>query len=198
MPQHFFNLMASAQARRWAVHTAGALALLASSLAYYHWLYAPLEQEAADRLHRIDQLERLVDDSQEIARNHRELEQGLERLRTAAVQTRKRMPALEPGIDLIHQASQIAKNAGLQVVHCTAGIPQTKKTHATVEIICRMTGSYLSICRYLAALDQLPQVATVSRLDVQTGGDSWAYPVEVTFRLYYSGETHDTEQGEPR
>jgi Tfp pilus assembly protein PilO len=198
MPQPFANLMSTAQARRWAVHAAGAAALLAASLGYYYWLYAPLQQEAADRLRRIDQLECLVDDAEQIARGHRELELGVERLRTAAAQTRQRMPALEPGIDLIHQASQIAKNAGLQVVHCTAGVPQTKKTHATVEIICRMTGSYLSICRYLAALDQLPQVATVSRLDVQSGGDSWQYPVEVTFRLYYRGETHDTEQGEQR
>ena len=198
MKQNISNLWTSAQAKRWAVHAAGCAALATAALSYYHGLFLPLTQDAADRVARSEQLQLLVADSEQIVRDHRALESRLTHLRTAAATTRGRMPPLEPGIDLIHQASQIAKSAGLNVVHCTAGTPQSKPSHSTVEVICRMTGSYLSICRYLAALDQLSQVATVSRLDVQSGADSWSYPVEVTFRLYYRGDLHDTEQSENR
>jgi hypothetical protein len=60
-------------------------------------------------------------------------------------------------------------------------------------VSCRFVGSYASICRCLAAVDQFPQLSKVSRLEIGSAANSLAYPAQVTFQLYYRPEPHDKQ-----
>jgi hypothetical protein len=77
--------------------------------------------------------------------------------------------------------------------HCTAAAAQEMSTHSQVEVTCRVNGSFDSVCRYLAAADQFPQISKISTLAIESAAKSEGYPVQVVFQLYYRSELNDTE-----
>jgi Tfp pilus assembly protein PilO len=108
--------------------------------------------------------------------------------------THKRLPKRSPADEFTTSINQLAQALNMTVAECAAGAPQALPTHSVVEVTCRLSGSFASTSRFLAAVDQLPQIAKVSRLEMSTAGNSDAYPVELTFQLYYQAELNDTEK----
>src|SRR5262249_23926690 len=111
-----------------------------------------------------------------------------------AKHTRERMPVEPSGSEFVEQATKLAVDLGLEVEQFQAGLPQYHDNNATIEVTCRVVGSYASICRYLAAVDQLPQLSAVWRLELGRTPDPRAYPLQVTFQLYYQLDPHDKDQ----
>lgn len=190
-----FNVKSqSVRPQSWMIHAAGTAALAAAGAAFYGLFYAPAGTDNEQRFQRMDQLRSLMTSKEEIAEEHRSLEARLTTLQSAAASSFKRMPRRISSQEFIDKASRLAESLGLQMELCTGSAPQTLPTHSQVEVTCRLIGSYASICRYLAAIDQLPQISKVSRFEVDTAVNSHQYPVNVTFQLYYRGELNDTEQ----
>ncbi|MBA3482919.1 MAG: type 4a pilus biogenesis protein PilO [Pirellulales bacterium] len=177
----------------WMVHAAGAAVVVVAALAFYFGFFAPTAADMQERTARMDQLQLLMGSSEKIASDHRVLQGRLAVLRQAAASTRKRMPRRTSTQEFLESATQLAAITGMEMELCSAAAPQTHQTHTQVEVTCRMNGSYASVCRYLAAIDQLSQISKVSSLEVDTQTNSQAYPVHVTFQLYYRGQLHDTE-----
>jgi Tfp pilus assembly protein PilO len=103
------------------------------------------------------------------------------------------MPAKIAPSEFIEQLTKTATSLGVTVVQCGAAAPEVRPDHSRVDVDCRVTGSYASICRCLAAVDQFPQISKVSRLEIDAGADSSAYPAQITFQLYYRNSAHDKE-----
>ena len=103
------------------------------------------------------------------------------------------MPRRTATQEFLESATQLAAISGMEMELCSAAAPQVHKTHTRVEVTCNFTASYASTCQFLAAIDQLSQISKVSSLEVDTQRNSQAYPVHVTFQLYYRGQLHDTE-----
>jgi Tfp pilus assembly protein PilO len=177
----------------WMVHAAGAAVGVLAALAFYFGYLAPTAADMQERAARMDQLQLLMGSSEKIASDYRLLQGRLAELRQAAASTRKRMPRRTSTQEFLESAAQLAKITGMKMELCSADAPQSYQTHTTVEVTCRMSGSYASVCRYLAAIDQLSQISKVSSLEVDTQTNSQAYPVHITFQLYYRGQLHDTE-----
>lgn len=190
----FTRILNNAEAKGRAVHAAGAVIALAMALIGYKCVYAAWGADADESTHRIGQLRKLLTTSEQVAAEHFELSERMETLTKAVVNTRQRLPKLAPATDFTNSVNQLAQSLKMTVAECSAGAPQTLPTHSTVEVRCRLSGSYASTCQYLAAIDQLPQVAKVSRLEMKAAGNSDAYPVELTFQLYYQAELNDTEK----
>jgi Tfp pilus assembly protein PilO len=172
----------------------GAVAAVLLGLGLYQFTVAAWSDDVAEATSRIEQLRRLLAISEKVAVEHRELTARTETLTTAVAATRKRMPKLAPAADFIDRATALARSLNMTVAQCTAGAPQLATTHATVEVTCGLSGSFASMCQFLAAVDQLPQIAKVSRLDIKTARNSAAYPIQLTFQLYYEADLHDTEE----
>lgn len=175
------------------IHAAGAATMVGAALAFYFGFLAPTAADIHERTGRMEQLHRLMRSSEKVARDHRELQRRLAELRQQAASTRKRMPRRTSTQDFIERVTQLAATTGMQMEICSSAAPQMFATHAQVEVTCRLTGSYTSVCRYLAGVDQLTQISKVSSLEIDSGVNSDAYPVHITFQLYYRGEVHDTE-----
>lgn len=184
----------SPSAKKRAVHVAGATIAGALGLLFYQGLYAPWGRDIEQRSARITQLGRLLTTAEPVLREHQGLVQRTAALTAALASVQRRMPPLGPAAEFIDQATRLAQSLGMEVVQFTSEAPQTAATHSTVELTCRLNGSFASICQYLAVIDQLPQIAKVSRLELDTAGNFDAYPVQMTFQLYYQPELHDTEK----
>jgi Tfp pilus assembly protein PilO len=177
-----------------AVHAGGAALALALAVLFYRGLYAPLRQDVVDRGLHIERVSRLTARGDAVAREHEATKQRLAKLTAAADRTRRRMPKELSAGDFVEQATRLAAELGLTVEQCQTGPPQVHDSHATIEVSCRLIGSYASMCRYLAAIDQLPQISNVWRLELTRGSDPRRYPVQVTFQLYYQLDPHDKDQ----
>jgi Tfp pilus assembly protein PilO len=175
------------------IHAAGGSILLAAALVFYLSFYAPAAADIQVRTRRMEQLEMLMGSSEKVASDHRELQSRLDALRHDAASTRKRMPRRTSTQSFIENVTQLAASNGLQVELCSAAAPEAYKTHSQVEVTCRLNGGYASICRFLADVDQLSQISKVSSLEIDHSKNSEAYPVHLTFQLYYRAELHDTE-----
>jgi Tfp pilus assembly protein PilO len=178
----------------WMVHACGAAAAGVLGLAFYGWFFAPTGAEIDERTQRMEQLQAQMANKEQIAEDHARLESRLAVLQSAATATEKRMPRHVSSQEFIDRATRLAQSLELKVEMCTAAAPQTHPTHTQVEVTCRMLGSYASVCRFLAGIDQSSQISKVSHLEIDTAADSGEYPVNVTFQLYYHGEVNDTEQ----
>jgi Tfp pilus assembly protein PilO len=180
--------------RPWMVHACGAGAVAALLLAFYGWFFAPAGAEIERSLKRMDQLQALMASNDQIAEEHQRLESRLTELRSTAAAIDERIPRKVSSQEFIERATRLAESLELKVEVCTAAAPQPHVAHTEVEVTCRLRGSYASVCRFLAAIDQLSQISKVSHLEIDTAANSGEYPVNVTFQLYYRGEVNDTQQ----
>jgi Tfp pilus assembly protein PilO len=177
-----------------AIHAFGAVVMLALALGFYRGIYAPLRLETADRTARIEHVGALSAHGDAVARSHRDMRTRLAELTAVAERTRERMPTEHSAGEFVEQITRLAGELDLEIEQCQTGPPLLHDTHATIEVTCRLVGSFASMCRYLAAVDQLPQFATVWRLEVTRTPNPLGYPVQVTFQLYYQIDPHDKDQ----
>jgi len=180
--------------RPWMIHTCGAATAGLVVLAIYSCLVAPAAAEIDQRTKRMEQLRALMASNEQIAEEHQRLESRLSALRSSAAASQKRMPRRVSSQEFVDRATHLADSLDMKVDVCSAAAPQSYPTHTQVEVTCKLHGSYASVCRFLAAIDQLPQLSKVSHFEIDTAADSGEYPVNVTFQLYYRGEVNDTEQ----
>jgi Tfp pilus assembly protein PilO len=183
----------SVRPQPWMVHAAGAAVVIGAALAFYGWFLAPTAEDVEVRKKRLDQLQLLLSSGERIGAEHQRLTARLAALDQASTQTRQRIPRRPSTQEFIEKITEIAETMGLAVELCTAAALQEKPTHSQTEVTCRVSGSYASVCRFLAAVDQLPQISRISTLEIDSATNSRAYPIHVVFQLYYRSELHDTE-----
>ncbi len=180
--------------KSWMVHAAGAAVAVGIAALFYEGLYAPMQQEAAERAESSEQIRKLSTAGDKIAADHRQLTERLAALKQAAARTQRRMPTKVAPSSFVEQAARLAGDFDLEIRQSQTGVPQHHATHSTVEVSYVLSGSYASICRYLAAIDHLTQLTRVARLDAARSADSAAYPLQVTFQLYYQSDSHDKDE----
>jgi Tfp pilus assembly protein PilO len=176
------------------IHAIGGATLLGAGLAFYLGFYVPAAADIQERNGRMEQLHLLMGTSEKVSRDYRALDERLTALRQSAASARKRMPRRTSTEAFIENITQLATVEGLEMELCSASGPQTLDTHTQVEVTCRLNGSYASVCRFLADVDQLSQISKVSSFQIDSTLNSGRYPIQLTFQLYYRAQLHDTEQ----
>lgn len=176
-----------------AAHGCGAAATLVAAALLYRGVYAPMERDIEEISLRVARVAQLHARGDAIAQEHRDVKSRLAVLTDAAAETRARMPRELSAGEFVEQATRLAAELGLEIQQCQTGPPQTFEHHATIEVSCRMLGSYASVCRLLAAIDQLPQLSKVWRLEMTGAPTAAGLPVQVTFQLYYQVDPHDKD-----
>jgi len=179
--------------RAWAIHLAGATAALLVAVAFYQGVYTPWRGDISRCGLRTAELHRLLATGDEVTAELDSLSARLAELREAATRTRRRMPTQVETSRFVEQLTTAATSLGLRIVQCGAGAEERRDDYSKVEVNCKLAGSYASICRLLAAVDQFPQISKVSRLEIEAAPDSLAYPAQITFQLYYRRDSHDKE-----
>jgi Tfp pilus assembly protein PilO len=176
------------------LHAAGAALTLGVAAAFYNFVYAPMHEDIAVHTERIEKVRALAVHGEIVAQTNRQLARRLKELTQAANEVRERMPAEVSASDFVELSSQLAAALDVQVQQCRSEPPQDREGHATIDVSCELVGSYDSICRYLVAVDQLPQVSRVTHFDLSQSAGDEGYPVHVTFQLYYQAQPNDKDR----
>jgi Tfp pilus assembly protein PilO len=179
------TLFRSSKTNRAAVHVGGAALMAVVAAVFYQGFYAPLRDEVTERRQRLDEVRDLASHRPEIAAQHNRTTKRLEQLTSAARATRGRMPSTIAASDFVDKITQLAGEHDLDIDQAATNPPQFHQRHATIDVSCQVTGSYASICNYLAAVDQLPQISRVWSFDLERKPQSDVYPSQVIFQLYY-------------
>jgi Tfp pilus assembly protein PilO len=179
--------------KTWSVHACGAGIVLMVVVGFHQGIHAPWQRDREAREARIVQLHKLIATGDAVIEQHRQLSERLAVLRKSTGEVQRRMPPKVAPSLFIEKLSQTAAELGVDVQQCSAAAPEVFPDHSRVDVNCRFSGSYASICRCLAAVDQFPQLSKVSQLEISSGANSSAYPAQVTFQLYYRHERHDKE-----
>lgn len=177
----------------WAIHATAAALTLAVAALFYGGVYAPWRRDYFDYAQGIQKVSGLTARRQAISHTHRQTVERLATLTTAAEETRKRMPLELSAGEFVEQSTRLAAELGLEVQQFDTGVPQVTEDYATIDVTCRLVGSFASLCRYFSAVDHLPQISKVSQLDLTRSSDPAAYPAQVTFQLYYQVDPHDKD-----
>ena len=189
-----WNLATRSATTHTGLHGVGAVLALGVAGAFYSFVYSPLHNDIATHTERIEKVRTLSAHGGQVAQTNRKLAWRLDELSKAAKAVRDRMPAEHSAGDFVELSSQLADALDVQVQQCQSEAPQHREGHTTIDVTCQLVGSYDSICRYLVAIDQLPQISRVTSFDLShsTGGEG--YPVQVTFQLYYQAQPNDKDR----
>jgi Tfp pilus assembly protein PilO len=188
------KLSTSRQSKHAAAHAIGAAVAIVVALLTYRGVVVPLMSEADEHELHANRVRLLVARSEQVAAEHRQLRERQAKLTSAAKQTRDRMPTDVAAGDFVERSTALASQLDIEVEQCQSGAAELHDDHATIDVSCTLRGSFASICRYLAAIDQLPQASRVRRLQMAQSPESEGYPVQVTFQLYYQIDPHDKDQ----
>ena len=180
--------------RTWLVHVVGAAIVLGAGGAIYHGVYAGMERDIVSLKERIERTRELAANSAQAEAANRQLRERLGELRQAVDRTRRRLPARVGPASFVEQATRLAEDHGLEVKSTQTGVPQHYESHSTVDVSYSLSGSYASIVRCLAGIDQLSQLSRVTSLKWDRAGDPASYPVHVTFQLYYRTDPNDKDE----
>lgn len=176
------------------LHAAGAALALGVAATFYSFVYSPLREDIAVHAERIEKVRALAVHSQNVAQTNEQLANRLDELTQAVADVRKRMPAEISASDFVELSSQLAAALDVEIEGCQSEPPQHHDDYATIDVTCKLVGSYASICRYLLAVDQLPQVSRVLRFDLAGAPTAEGYPAHVTFQLYYQAQPNDKDR----
>lgn len=86
----------------------------------------------------------------------------------------------------LSQITQAAENCGLIVQEFRPSISTKNERFSEMEIEVSSQGNYVSLCRFLEMIEELPRYTLVSELNVDTAGSQESLPVQMTLRIFYN------------
>jgi Tfp pilus assembly protein PilO len=191
---NIWNLATRSATTHTGLNGVGAALAIGVLSAFYSFVYSPLHYDIATHAERIEKVRALSENGGQVAETNRRLARRLDELTKAAKAVRARMPAELSASEFVELSSQLAAALDVQVQQCQSEAPQHREGHATIDVTCQLVGSYDSICRYLVAIDQLPQISRVASFDLSQSSSDEGYPAHVTFQLYYQAQPNDKDR----
>lgn len=177
------------------LHLGGFLLLMVLGLCLYFLVYRPLGDLREQNLTNAERVAALLKYAPAVESRHRHLRRQLKEFERSAAITRRRIPTSADEEEFLADVDAIASELHLKVANHKIGeIHELGKLRAMeVDFDCR--GSYDSICRFFAAVEQLARITKTSSFELGAVSNSFGYPFQVTFVLYYAPSTGDTREG---
>ena len=178
----------------WAFHAAGLTAALLLLCLFYSAVYRPLVDQRERECARIEQIDSLLEKSSTVQRQHRQLRRRLESLEEAIEGMRGRLPEKLQAYEFESQVRQIAQQEGVQGLAFQHRRPEEKPTHKQAVVEFEGSGSFASICRFLAQVEKLSRITKVASLNIYSEAELGHNTVRGSFVLYYGVTSHDREE----
>ena len=178
----------------WAMHAAGGTVVLLVAWGFHALLAKPLQQQRLGDRDRIGQLQQLLAKSPGIQQQHALLRRELQELEDSIASMEGRLPAELGDSQFESELRNAAQAAGLLGLGCQLHAPESMPTHQQAEVSFQGNGSFESICRFLARIDQLARVTKIAKLNVRSDPQTGLNSIHGSFVLYYGVTTHDTEK----
>jgi Tfp pilus assembly protein PilO len=180
---------------KWVLHAlASAIALLVVGAGWEagRWLSACTEQTAALRDEAQNCLERTV----EIQQKDQTLRANLTAAKQEAEALENRLTEGPQESQFVAQLAELSKQTGLEIKSFRPGAKAAHGALGKLEVRLSCTGTYESLCSFLAELSALPRLCHVSGLDVSPI-DEAATSVGAEFQIHVLFR-NPVKQAEPR
>ena len=178
----------------WASHLVGATLLALFVWGSVKLVFEPLRIEREQLEVRAEQLQTMFQKSSGVERQRRQLQQELQDLQRTILKTQGRLS--EPLSDQQHDQllREAAAEAGLEELSLDFRPPEKTATHGQGVVEFAGSGSYASICQFLAAAAQLPRVTKVAELHITSDLESPRNRLHGRFIWYFEVESNDKEE----
>ena len=139
---------------------------------------------------QIDAATRLLDSADALREEHGKLleRQAETQIRTA--QLMARIPDAPQESEFLAHIARLAQQSSLSIRNFRPVATRARDRDSEVEVHLSAEGRYEGLCRFLAGLETLPRLCSVTRLSVVNEKPaSGTLPVEITFVIYFAPRT---------
>ena len=172
----------------WALHALGA-AVAAVLVPLVWWTTsAPLEYAHRDYAARVAELTELLEKSGAVKAEHARLLDSLRDLKATAVAIQQRIPAEALEGEFLAQLSKTAQAEGVQILDYRPGLAAARGDYSQMEIGLSCEGTYAGLCGFVSRLEQMPRLAQLVQVQIESRRDSSIYPAEMSLVIYFGGK----------
>ncbi|MEO1497072.1 MAG: type 4a pilus biogenesis protein PilO [Planctomycetota bacterium] len=146
----------------------------------------PITSWRADLGERTRQLQTALRDGPSLRRNHAALSEQFSGLMTRVEDVMKAMPDEPRDDEFLADISRLAIEHGVQIDDFRRGAVTENDTHAAVTVMLSVQTPYRGLCGLIHAIDELPRLAELEELRVESEAYTERYPVTLHYTLYYA------------
>ncbi|HUQ71766.1 MAG TPA: type 4a pilus biogenesis protein PilO [Planctomycetaceae bacterium] len=159
---------------------------LIASLGVYLGLIHPLQRETAQLTAEAAELRTLIHQTSKITQTRQQLERQLVEKESTTADLLKRMPVSPQESEFLAQVSQLANEAGLEIVDYHPGAVEPLESHHEMEVKISARGDYAAVCRFLNGSSEMPRLCRLIQLAIGSESSGDMLSVDLTFRIYFA------------
>lgn len=163
-------------------------------IGFYALVHGPLQRLEESQVRRIDELQILLHDNENVHISHRTLRATLTEMQEQIDAVRRRIPTDSLEAIFLSDATSIAKQEGLQIEDFRRLAVENLADYSEVSVVVHGRGTYASICRFLHRVSQLDRLSTVRRLAIASDS-AQPYPFEVVYSLQFGMRAANAQDG---
>ena len=144
------------------------LGLMGGALCALLWYLTilPVRADIRRARHRLEELDRRLQQLRLAARRCKKLEAEIERLQAAEQQALAQLPNRRETVKLLEQISREVQGCGLRLLLFRPGGETVKELYAEIPLEVTAEGSYAQLLEFLRALEGIPRLLRVTRLEI--------------------------------
>lgn len=120
-----------------------------------------------------------------VFQEHRRVQQELGELENNTRAMRDRIPDQPQEAEYLSALSKVAQEVEFSIDNYERQASTAAPSHTEFDVRVEGNGSYVSFCRFLDRIHQLPRIAVVKRLTVNARDKSTDYPFDMVLTLFY-------------
>ncbi|MCH7726757.1 MAG: type 4a pilus biogenesis protein PilO [Planctomycetes bacterium] len=167
----------------WLLHGVGFAVVASCAVLAFKVSLSPMDTQESNE--RIESLRQLLGEAGQVQKEHSNLTQTLKATERRATEIRQRIPDHPNEADFLKKITEAAEAKGLVISEYRRGVLRTEETHSQLDVQVIGEGSYRSICEFVDQVAALSRISKVKTLHINRIDNDQAYPVEITFVLYF-------------
>jgi Tfp pilus assembly protein PilO len=175
----------SARTITWAIHGTGTSILVIASLLVEFLIVEPMRGNSREARAEIDRLEALVARGR-IIRTQFEATRDEQKSQVAKQKSlRDRVPEEPMEAEFLSQVAKLAQTHELRLGQYRPGVITQRADYSEVQIEMEGEGTYQGLAHFLDEIPQLPRLASITRLQIQSIPEKPAYSFQLKFSVYF-------------
>ena len=169
----------------WLLHGVGlAVAILLVAAAYIA-IVLPIDRELAELSEREAQLQQLLNRSDQIRADRKNLKMELASARGRIQKMERSIPREPSEADFLAQIAEAAGQVGLQIEDYRPGDSTQERNYSRMEVLLSGNGSYGSICDFLERVQRFPRLSRIIHFEVSALDNVDRYPFKLTLAVFF-------------
>ena len=148
----------------------------------FHRHFASLRTETTER---VGLVQAKLENGESIRRNYAAQKKTLAELLQRVEQVRQRVPEQAEEGEFLANVSRLARTHKIQINDFKRGASTAKDDHSSTQVTITGAGAHADLCRFLEAIEQLPRVAHLTQMSVNSKADRDGYPIVLSYALYF-------------